>query len=149
MNIEEQGSSKRGKEKLVSQEKLDQLANARDQSVKSRHDKLRSKLERKIDELDVLLGNLRRSQIDRIGNALIEIEQRHREKQNNLIVNLNEGLDRIMRELKLSRGNSQSVVSLSQVSSSRPENHKKSITSSGLSTVSSKDSSTAQFDRPR
>ena len=68
----------------LSSAKLAQLADAREKSIASRRLKMKEKLERKLDALHVVMGNLRSDQIERVAQAMLDQEEQLRAKQNML-----------------------------------------------------------------
>jgi hypothetical protein len=106
----------------LSEAKLQQLADAREKSIQSRRMTMKSKLERKLEDLNLLMGDLRSDQVERVGQAMIDLETKLRQKQNDFTQELNQhirGMRDEMRELRkelLRPGPSASVVSSSVAS---------------------------------
>ena len=108
----------------LSEAKLQQLADAREKSIQSRRMTMRTKLERKLEDLNLLMGDLRSDQVERVGQAMMDLETKLRQKQNDFTQELNHnqqirGMRDEMRELRkelLHPGPSASVVSSSVAS---------------------------------
>ena len=106
----------------LSEAKLQQLADAREKSIQSRRMTMKSKLERKLEDLNLLMGDLRSDQVERVGQAMMDLETKLRQKQNDFTQELNQqirGMRDEMRELRkelLHPGPSASVVSSSVAS---------------------------------
>lgn len=64
----------------LSEAKLQQLADAREKSIQSRRMTMRTKLERKLEELNLLMGDLRSDQVERVGQAMMDLETKLRQK---------------------------------------------------------------------
>jgi DNA anti-recombination protein RmuC len=102
----------------------DQLAAARQIALDRRRQKLKVKLEAKLADLRSKLGDLRNDQLERVVKHLIETEDHHRSKLNELHQTFNQTLDGIHSELnsikksKLHNEHSRkSISTLSDVSS--------------------------------
>lgn len=106
----------------LSEAKLQQLADAREKSIHSRRLTMRTKLERKLEDLNMVMGDLRSDQVERVGQAMMDLETKLRQKQNDFTQELNQqirGMRDEMRELRkelLHPGPSASVVSSSVAS---------------------------------
>ena len=101
----------------LSEAKLQQLADAREKSIQSRRMTMRSKLERKLEELNMVMGDLRSDQVERVGRAMMDLEEKLRGKQNSLTEHVSSQINGLKDELRALRndlvqpGSSASVVS--------------------------------------
>ena len=101
-----------------------QLAAARQVALDNRRKKLKVKLEAKLAELRSKIGDLRNDQLERVIKHLVETEDHHRSKLNDLTQISNQKLDGIHNELHAIRkamygepSRTKSMATLSDVSS--------------------------------
>lgn len=100
-----------------------QLEKARSVALRNRRAKLKAKLEQRLELLRSQLGDLRNDQIERVVTHLIQTEDHHRSKLNDLTESMNHSLQQIHAELHaLRKGieprSSKSIGTLSDVGSS-------------------------------
>jgi hypothetical protein len=85
----------------LSKAKLDQLAAARDKALISRRKILKNKLEAKLAELREVLGvDLRNDTLERVGRAMMQQEERLRNKQNENTERLSEAIESLHGEMR-------------------------------------------------
>lgn len=78
----------------ISEAKRKQLALAREKAIVSRRIQQKINLEARLSKLKQVLGGLDSEQLDRITNAMLQREDRLREKQNEIVRQYNELLSR-------------------------------------------------------
>ena len=90
-----------GSSKPLSKAKLDQLAAAREKALLTRRKNLRTKLEAKLAELREVLGvDLRNDTLERVGRAMMQQEERLRNKQNEHTQRLSEAIESLQGEMR-------------------------------------------------
>ena len=77
----------------------DQLARAREIALNNRRVKTRARLEEKLSQLKLIMGDLNNDQLERTVKLLIETEDRHRSKQAALTESLTEQLKKVYEEI--------------------------------------------------
>ena len=82
---------------------VDQLAKARHVALQNRRSKLKAKLEAKLSTLRAALGDLPNDQLKRVGELLVETEDRHRTKYTAMIGEMMTAVNKIHAEVKTLR----------------------------------------------
>ena len=85
---------------VLSQAKLDQLADARVKAMAARREKMRKRLEEKLAHLRSIAGDMNSHQMERVAFAMLEKEEKMRENTNIQIGQINQALKMIYTDLQ-------------------------------------------------
>lgn len=85
--------------KPTSEAKLAQLAEARKMALVSRKQKQRERLERKLQELRAVMGDMSHGQIARVATAMMAQEETLRGKQNDITERVGENIQILLDEM--------------------------------------------------